>query len=73
MDETLKHRLFVPCDVEQRLQDARGVRVEAHDLADAGAILEVHPPGVLEPGDQPPGERANRRRFIRGLWIGCGQ
>src|SRR4051812_45212480 len=64
MHVALENRLFVSGHAEQRLQDARRVRMEAHDLAHTGAILEVHPPAALEPRDDSPRKRSHDCRII---------
>src|SRR5687767_14975894 len=70
MGVPLEDRLFIPRDLYERVEDARGPRMEAEDLPDRAPILEVEPTGDLESRDQPPGSRAEQRRFVDHLDIG---
>lgn len=59
-----KDGLLVAGDADERLQDAGRVGVEVEHIADCAPVLEVEPPGCFEPGDQPPGGRAQQRRLV---------
>src|SRR4051812_45537644 len=64
MHVALEDRLFIARDPQEHFHGPRGVRVEAHDLAEAGAILEMHPSASLKSSDGPPCEGADKNSFV---------
>jgi hypothetical protein len=64
----LELRLLVAGHTHQGVEDARGVGIEVQYLADAAAVLEVEPPGILEARDQPAGRVSQEGRLCE---VGC--